>query len=148
MIEETGKVIRVEGADAWVETQPSTACGSCGDAKGCGVSVLASIFGRREIQVKVRNEANAVVGQNVIIGIPESGLLLGSLLTYLFPLALLFGFALGGHWIGTHYGLGDTEVVTILGGITGLITGFGLLKHTRLASDNKRCFYPVMIRLA
>ena len=77
MIEETGKVIRVEGADAWVETQPSTACGSCGDAKGCGVSVLASIFGRREIQVKVRNEANAVVGQNVIqphddhVGVPH-----------------------------------------------------------------------------
>lgn len=148
MIEETGKVIRVEGADAWVETQPSTACGACSETQGCGVSVLASIFGRREIQIKVRNEVNAVVGEAVIIGIPESGLLRGSLLTYLFPLALLFGFALGGHWIGTYYGLGDNEIVTILGGIIGLITGFGLLKKTRLASNNRRCFHPVMIRLA
>lgn len=148
MIEETAKVVRVDGADAWVETQPSTACGSCNDAKGCGVSVLASIFGRREIQIKVNNEINAGVGEIVVIGIPESGLLLGSLLTYLFPLALLFGFALAGHWIGAYFGPGGAEIMAILGGITGLIAGFGLLKYTRLAADNRRCFRPVMIRFA
>ena len=148
MIEETGQVIRVDGVDAWVETQPSTACGSCADAKGCGVSVLASIFGRREIQIKVSNEINAGVGERVVIGIPESGLLLGSLLTYLFPLALLFGFALAGRWLGDLFGLGNVEAVTIAGGIIGLITGFGFLKYTRLAAGNRRYFLPVMIRLA
>lgn len=148
MIEETGKVVRVDGSDAWIETQPSNTCGSCSDAKGCGVSVLASIFGRREIRIKVSNEINAVVGQNVIVGIPESGLLLGSLLTYLLPLALLFCFALAGRWLGTVYGLANVEIASILGGLSGLMAGFGLLRYTRLAVDNRRCFRPVMIRLA
>jgi sigma-E factor negative regulatory protein RseC len=96
MIEENGQVVKVEDDGmVWVETRRQSTCGACADRQGCGTSVLASVLGQRQAPVRVINSIGAVAGDQVVIGVPESGLLRGSLAVYAVPLAGLFCRSLG-----------------------------------------------------
>jgi hypothetical protein len=77
MIEEDGRVVRVDDGFAWVETQRPGACGGCAAGKGCGISALGGVLGRRKAPVRVINRIGAVAGDQVVIAISEAGLLRG-----------------------------------------------------------------------
>jgi len=146
MIEETAHIVRVRGDYAWVETEPATACGSCAAGKGCGISVLASLFGRRNTQVKVKNGIGAAAGDRVVIGISEAGLVQGSLAVYVVPLAALFAGMLAGGRIGGLFSTGYAELASILGAAAGLLAGLvWLRRYTRAAAGSKR-YQPEVLR--
>jgi len=90
MIEETGQIVDVEGAFAWVETERSSTCGSCAVRQGCGTGAIAKVLGQRRVRLRVLNRIEARVGDYVVIGVSESGLLRGSLAVYAVPLSGLF----------------------------------------------------------
>ena len=87
MIEEAGRVVEVRDEFAWIETTPMTACNSCSARSGCGTPVLAKVLGRRNSPLRVANRIGVVVGDRVVIGIAESGLVRGSFAVYFAPLA-------------------------------------------------------------
>ena len=148
MIEETGRVVRVSGKYAWVETEPVTACGSCTARSGCGTPVLARVLGRRKAPLRVANTVAAVVGDRVVLGISESGLVRGSLAVYLAPLAGLFAGALCGYFLAqgvlAHY----TEPASILGAAAGLSGGLAWLGRFSRAAARDRRYQPVILRHA
>ena len=93
MIEETATVVSCEGDLAEVKTERPTACGSCTARQGCGTALLARVLGNREPILRVANPIHAQPGERVVIGVPESGLVLASLLLYLVWLIYLIGMA-------------------------------------------------------
>jgi sigma-E factor negative regulatory protein RseC len=148
MIEETGRVVRVSDEYVWVETDPVTACGSCTVRSGCGTPVLARVLGRRNAPLRVANTVAAAVGDHVVLGISESGLVRGSLAVYLVPLAGLFAGALCSYFLAQGLLANYTEPASILGAVAGLSAGLAWLGHFSRAAARDHRYQPVILRHA
>ena len=145
MIEETARIVEKGDGFVWVETQRRTTCGSCAVNKGCGTAVLSKVLGRYRTRIKALNSLSVVIGDEVVIGIRENALLLGSLAVYMLPLAsmLLAGFL--GEALAVNASIeGDWPGITA--GLTGLFLGFvWLRKFSRKISADKD-YQPVVLR--
>jgi sigma-E factor negative regulatory protein RseC len=146
MIEETGRVIQVRDGYAWIETVPVTGCGSCAERRGCGTSVLASVLGRRKAPLRVVNRIGAVAGDQVVIGISESGMLRGSLAVYAAPLAGLLGGAVAGHYVLGAPDGGYPELGSILGAAAGFWIALVWLRRFSRNSAADARYQPVVLR--
>lgn len=123
MIEETGIVERVEGLYMWVSPASSGgACGSCKSSTNCSTSLVATLLqGNKTKTVRVDNNIKAKANDTVILGIHPQGLLSGSALIYLLPIACLFIFAVIGHQL-----LGEIGSISL--GLAGLLLGLFISK--------------------
>jgi sigma-E factor negative regulatory protein RseC len=146
MIEEYGQVIRVEEGYAWVETRQPSACGTCAAGEGCGTSVLAGVLGRRKAAVRVADRIGVVAGDRVVIGVPESSLVRGSLAVYAVPLAGLFLGALTGQYLGSGWFAQYGELSSLLGGGAGFVCALAWLRHFSRATSRDDRYQPVLLR--
>lgn len=97
MIEQQGRVLRVDGPLTWVRMGRSSGCPACEAGKGCGAGVFGKLLNRRHIEVCVSSAPLAKPGSAVLLGIPEQLFL--ELAWRLYGLPLLAG--LGGG-LATH----------------------------------------------
>ena len=145
MIEETGKVVAVEENTLWVETIRKASCDSCAAQKGCGHSMLAKL-GDGKNHVRVLNPSSDkppfAIGDDVIIGVPEDVVVIGSMIAYLLPLICLVMFSVAGQLL-----LGS-EGYTILFGMFGLALGFVVVRWHFLVKRDDARFQPSVIRPA
>jgi sigma-E factor negative regulatory protein RseC len=74
-------------------------------------------------QIAFRDEGELKVGQQVTVSIPEEALLSGAFMMYMLPLILLFVTSSAVRLIG------GGELLQIVSGLLGLITGFVWVKH-------------------
>lgn len=126
MLETRAIVVYVHGKDALVETKGGAGCGNCDSENGCGSSKLTQLFCSKPRQFRVRNEADAVVGDEVQITLPDGVLLRSSMLMYVVPLSLLLsGGMLGAHWATDA---ASRDGYAALGSLVGLVGGFVLAK--------------------
>jgi len=145
VIEETAQVVEMGEGFVLVETQRRSTCGSCAVNKGCGTAVLSKVLGRYRTRIKALNTLSLTIGDEVVIGIRENALLLGSLAIYMIPLLtmLLTGFL--GERLAMNAGI-TADWPGILAGITGLILGFVWVKKfsNRISTDSD--YQPVVLR--
>ena len=146
MIEETGQVVDVQGAFAWIESERTSTCGACNVRKGCGTAVLAKVFGQRRVHLRVLNRINAQIGDAVVIGISESGLVRGSLAVYAAPLSGLFVGALAGTALEHYVSQGSSDLLAIAGAFTGLAAGLLWLKRFSRLTEKDASYQPVILR--
>lgn len=146
MIEEDGRVVRVDDGFAWVETQRPGACGGCAAGKGCGISALGGVLGRRKAPVRVINRIGAVAGDQVVIAISEAGLLRASLAVYLVPLAGLFVGALSGQYLGSGWLKETVELSSLVGGVAGFAAALVWLRRLGRAANRDDRYQPVLLR--
>ncbi|MGB5438050.1 MAG: SoxR reducing system RseC family protein [Gammaproteobacteria bacterium] len=146
MIEETGQVVDVQGAFAWIESERTTTCGACNVRKGCGTAVLAKVLGRRRVHLRVINRIHAQVGDEVVIGISESGLVRGSLAVYAAPLAGLFAGAIAGNALGHNFLPGRPDLLAIAGALAGLAAGLFWLRRFSRLTEADVSYQPVILR--
>lgn len=147
MIEEQGQVVEVQGEFAWIESERTTTCGSCTVRKGCGTSVLAKVLGQRRVRVRVLNRISARVGDYVVIGIDESGLLRGSLAVYAAPLLGLFAGALAGQLLGRMvFAATPSDFFAIAGAISGFVAALVWLKRFSRDKEKDAAYQPVTLR--
>ena len=146
MIEEAGQVVDVQGAFAWIESERTSTCGACNVRKGCGTAVLARVLGQRRVHLRVLNRINAQIGDAVVIGISESGLVRGSLAVYAAPLSGLFVGALAGDTLGHYFPQGSSDLLAIAGAFTGLAAGLLWLKRFSRLTEKDASYQPVILR--
>lgn len=140
MITERGRVIAVDGGQAWVQTIRLSACQSCSARSACGQRALANVTGGRANQVLVANNLNASVGDEVSVAIAESALLQASILVYALPLLLMVTGAIAGHQWGPA-----TDTYAMVGAAGGLGLGFWLAH--RAQSHLGRACTPQLLRI-
>ncbi|MEW5756946.1 MAG: SoxR reducing system RseC family protein [Pseudomonadota bacterium] len=140
MIEETARVVAIEGEFAWVETERKSTCQSCAANKGCGTAVLSQTVGKRLARMKALNEAKARVGARVLVGIDEQALVRGSLAVYGVPLACMLGAAI------VMDLLVGAELAVILGGMLGLAGGFFWLRYFAERISKNANYQAVILR--
>lgn len=147
MIEETGKIVDVEGAFAWVESERSSSCGSCTVRSGCGTGAIARVLGQRRVRLRVLNRIEARIGDHVVIGIYESGLVRGSLAVYVAPLSGLFAGALGGYAMASRfYPEWPADPVAIAGAVAGFVFGLVWLRGFSRRTAQDPAYQPVVLR--
>ena len=148
MIEETAVIVKTTGEFAEVETQRSTACGSCSAKTGCGTSLLATVFGKRRSLIKVMNPIQAQPGDRVVIGLDEAPFLRAAFSLYLVPILGMMGGALLGEWLATRTAAESTELASLLGGVSGLALGLGWLKWFSRSTSSDARYQAVVLRKA
>lgn len=146
MLEEAGKVVAVRDQFAWIETAPNTACNSCSVRGGCGTSVLAKLLGRRLGPVRVVDRIGVSVGDRVVIGISESGLVRGSLAVYCIPLAGLLAGAVAGSFLFAGDAPVDADLASILAAAAGFAAGLAWLRSFGRKSEQDPRYQPVLLR--
>jgi len=140
MITETGKVVAVVEGGAWVQTIRASACSSCSARAACGQKALAGVSGGKANEVLVQNTVAARVGDEVVIGIEESSLLLASLLVYGLPLLLMVLASVA----GSHLASG-ADAAAIAGAVVGLGAGFWWARHWQSGLGEK--YQPRLLRV-
>jgi sigma-E factor negative regulatory protein RseC len=128
---------------ATLEIERKTACGLCGQTRGCGNSIWGKLFAHKSSAFKAQNRINAKVGDSVIVGINEKALLKSALLLYILPLATL----LTGAILATQL-FADTNGNAMLGAAAGLILGLMWVKGHTMSSNYFELQQPVILMLA
>lgn len=127
---------------ATLEIERKTACGLCGQTRGCGNSIWGKLFAHQSTAFKAQNRINAKVGDSVIVGINEKALVKSALLLYILPLATL----LIGAILATQL-FADTNGNAMLGALVGLVLGFVWVKGHTMSSSYFKLQQPVILRL-
>lgn len=127
---------------ATLEIERKTACGLCGQTRGCGNSIWGKLFAHQSTAFKAQNLINAKVGDSVIVGINESALLKSALLLYILPLVTLFLGAI----LATQFNASDASAMT--GALIGLALGLLWVKGHTMSSSYFKLQQPVILRLA
>jgi len=71
MIEEYAVVLHCKQDVAELEIERRTACGICGQKRGCGNATWGKLLGHKSHTFQAQNTIDAKVGDNVIVGIDE-----------------------------------------------------------------------------
>ena len=148
MIEERAIILSLNSENslaestATLEIERKTACGLCGQTRGCGNSIWGKLFAHQSTAFKAQNRINAKVGDSVIVGINESALLKSALLLYILPLASM----LIGAILATQ--LHDTNGYAMLGALLGLVLGFAWVKGHTMSNNYFKLQQPIILRLA
>ena len=92
-LSEMGRVVAIESDAVWVEADRSAACGKCAARAGCGQGALSAMLqsGRGRVRAVSSDKLKAeqcVLGEEVVIQVPESTLLSGTLMIYGLPLVV------------------------------------------------------------
>jgi len=142
MIEEHGRVIALVGDQARVTAERRSACGQCHVSGACGTSLLERVFGHRPVELLARNPIAAQVGDEVMVGLSEQGLLRTAAAAYLVPiLGLILGAVLG-----ESVGGASAEVASVLGALPGLALAFWWLRGYSVALAQRPEHQPVILR--
>ncbi len=146
MIEERAVILSLDHIAspnmATLEIERKTACGLCGQTRGCGNSIWGKLFAHQSSAFKAQNRINAKVGDSVIVGINEQALLKSALLLYILPLAtMLVGAILAKQ-------LFSTELAAMLGAATGLVVGLLWVKGHTMSTSYFKLQQPEILRLA
>lgn len=119
MIEERGRVVRIEASYVWVETQRQSACGECLAETTCGHGLMNRLLPSRSLNhVRASCDFPVNVNDEVTIALPEQALLSASFLVYFMPLLALFAALLVGELLQLP------ELFIILLSLGGLASGF------------------------
>lgn len=127
MLDMRAIVMQVEGDEALVQPLSTGGCGHCDSEGGCGSGTLTKLFcSSKPRHFKVRNEARATVGDEVLISVADGVLLRGALKMYVLPLImLLVGGAVAAGLASDAVG---RDAYAVAGALFGLILGFILAK--------------------
>lgn len=142
MIEEQGVVVALDGDYARVQTLRGGACGGCSADGACGTSLLDRFLGRRTVLLRARNAGGAAVGDRVLVGVSESGLVRAAMAAYLVPVGGLLIGAVAGQWVGGVAG----DLWSLVGALSGFLLALFWLRRYSAASAREPGLHPVVLR--
>ena len=143
MIKETATVVAVDGDFITVEAAIKTTCSSCQAQSDCGSGVISRALSPRTQQLSLRSPVPCKVGDTVLIGVPEAGVVAASLWLYVVPLIVLVISAIGAGQGLPRLGL-HSELWALA---TSLLLTFGsfILISGHLKKIDQTRFQPVIL---
>jgi len=140
MIEAIATVVGTKAGIVRVEYRRSSACGHCQQVSSCHVSSMEKEDEKKNQIIDISSSLAVEIGQQVRIGMPESGLLKGALLIYILPLF----FIILGAAVGQYLATAETEWPSILGATIGGAIGFILIRLRASKLTNTE-YQPVIL---
>ncbi len=118
MIEEYAIITAREENLAVLEIERRTACGLCGQKRGCGNATWGKLLGHKSQQFRAENGIDANVGDSVVVGIDERVILSSVFYLYIVP---LLGMLIAAILVDTFF---NNELYVLLAAASGLLLGF------------------------
>ena len=147
MIEEYAIVTGRLETQATLEIERRTACGLCGQKRGCGNATWGKLLGHNSHVFTAENKINANVGYSVVVGIDEQAVLSSAFYLYVVPLITMsIGTVLADYFF-------NNEFYVILSAIFGLSIGFlwvkgYLIGHSKSGVAYSKKYQAVILRFA
>jgi sigma-E factor negative regulatory protein RseC len=147
MIEEYAIVTGRLDTQATLELERRTACGLCGQKRGCGNATWGKLLGHNSHVFTAENPVNANVGDSVVVGIDEQAVLNSVFYLYVVPLiAMSIGTVLADLFF-------NNEFYVILGAVLGLLVGFlwvkgHLIGHSKSGIGYSKKYQAVILRFS
>jgi len=123
MIEEYAVVMSRAGDFATLEIERRTACGLCGQKRGCGNATWGKLLGHKTQSLTAENTIHAEIGASVVVGIDEKVFLSSVFYLYVVPLLSMLS---GAVLVDVFF---NNELYVILAAFSGLILGFFFVKR-------------------
>jgi sigma-E factor negative regulatory protein RseC len=122
MIEEFAVVTKRFDDHVMLEIERRTACGLCGQKRGCGNATWGKLLRHDSHEFAADNAINANVGDSVVVGIDERIVLSSAFYLYVVPLfTMLVGAVLADTFL-------NNEFYVMLAAAFGLLLGFAWVK--------------------
>ena len=145
MLEEEGKVVRLEEGYAIIHTERGSSCDACSAKSSCHTM---SDPGGKTMEMRAINSAGAEVGDKVRVAIDSIVLLRSSFLVYVMPLIVMItGGVLGDSYARNYMPGSDADLVAGATGITCLVISFLLLRLLNKALEGRKEYQPQVIRI-
>ena len=145
MIEEMATVVAINKDNVTVESQVKSSCSSCQQVDNCGSGQIAKAIPLQKLTVEVSTQLPLRVGDHVVLGLPEKGLLQIAAQVYLMPLTgLIAGSALA-QWFMVQ-GILTHELYAILLGLSFGYGGYRLAKYWQKSSHKTQLLQPKILR--
>jgi sigma-E factor negative regulatory protein RseC len=122
MIEEYAVVLQCKQNLAELEIERRTACGICGQKRGCGNATWGKLLGHKSHTFQAQNSINAKVGDTVVVGIDEHVALRSVFFLYVVPLLSMIIFSVLADI------LFDNQLYVVFAAVLGLAIGFVWVK--------------------
>lgn len=122
MIEEYAIVTACVDNQATLEIERRTACGLCGQKRGCGNATWGKLLGHKSHAFTAENAIHANVGDSVVVGINEQAILSSVFLLYVLP---MLGMLIGAVLTDIYF---NNEFYVMIGAAVGLLLSFVLVK--------------------
>lgn len=147
MIEEFAVVTQRLDGFVMLEVERRTACGLCGQQRGCGNATWGKLLGHQSQEFLAKNTIDVKVGDSVVVGIDEKIVLSTVFYLYLVPLLSMLAAAL----FADQFFSDDLWVA--LFAALGLVVGFFWVKGHMSAYGNaktslSRQCHATVLRLA
>lgn len=146
MIEETAYVVALDDEHVWVEASSQSSCSHCSAQQGCGTASLQKWFKRKPNRLKIPNTQPLRMGDQVVIGIPENALVMGSFLVYVLPLLALIAGALAGVMLSRVFDIHWQEALSIVMGVAAFIGCYRWLSGNLHNIEQLSRYQPVILR--
>ena len=118
MIEEYAVVTERLDGHVMLEVERRTACGLCGQKRGCGNATWGKLLGHKRQEFVAENAIDANVGDSVVVGINEREMLSTVFYLYVVPLFSMLAAAI----LADRFF--NNEFYVILAAAAGLLLGF------------------------
>ncbi len=143
MIREWVTVVKWHKGIATLRFNRQAMCHACHDNRGCGIKALNGLLPHlQDNELKIAIREPLIVGQQIELGIDESGLIKSALLVYCLPLFFLFF----GIFI-IHYSLPNNNFYILAGMLVGMMIGFIIAKRWAKRLENKGRYKPVILTI-
>jgi len=138
MIVDIGKVVSVEGDNAFVEVERTSACAQC------GLQEVEELVGGKPVFMAL-NTAKATVGEMVKVRVQSVAYLKASAFIYGIPILCLIIGALLGFYLAGKFGI-SSDTMSALLSMAGLILGIVILFLFRRKGAKKE-YIPVIVEV-
>jgi len=135
MIEQQGRVLRVEAGRASITFQAVSGCPACDAGKGCGAGVFGRLVQRKPMTLVLDEQPGLTPGQAVMVGIPEAYFLRLLVKLYLAPVLAGLAGAILGHYLAMLWSLQGFALD--LAALAGALIFAAVALHSPMAGKGK-----------
>jgi sigma-E factor negative regulatory protein RseC len=150
MIEEIATITAIKNSTVTVTSQIKSGCSGCAQVDTCGSGQIAKAIPQRRLTLNLPYPNNLTsgslkVGESIILGLPQSGVLASAGQVYLLPLAGLITFSALGQWLVTQHWL-NHELFAFAFGLVGAYLGYRLAKSRQEQNKCTLTLQPQILR--
>lgn len=145
MLEEEGRVVRLEDGYAIIQTERGSSCDGCSAKSSCHAM---SDSGGKLMEMRAINSVGAKVGDRVKVAIDSIVFLKSSFLVYVLPLIVMIaGGILGDSYARKNMPASDPDLIAGAVGIVCLVLSFLLIRLWNRSLEKKKEYQPQVIRI-
>tara|TARA_B110000238_G_C16048118_1_gene404836 strand:- start:147 stop:635 length:489 start_codon:yes stop_codon:yes gene_type:complete len=151
MMEELATVVAIDLINTHcskitVESQIKSTCSSCHQIDSCGSGQVSKALPQKKLIVELTTELPVKLGDTVVLGLSEKGLLQTAWQVYLWPLIGLIMFSGLGQYL-VQQTIFTSEIYGIILGCSGGYLGHRLARFWQTYSKNSLVLMPKILRV-